>query len=120
MHVCGEESQAVSDPVTPLTAGETAQQENQAAHEAYVHRLLVAFDQFMNVVTDGDPDETISARAARAAEKGKPWGVALSRFLNVFQKNHGAKAQAGDAERAEIVEQLEERSGALTPRAEGE
>jgi len=27
----------------------------------------------MNVFTDGDPDETISSRAARAAEKGKPW-----------------------------------------------
>ena len=100
-------------PITPLTAAQTAQQETQAAHEAYIHRLLVGFDQFMNVVTDGDPDETISSRAARAAEKGKPWGVAMSRFLDVFQKDHGAKAQAGDLERAEAVANDELQSGAV-------
>jgi hypothetical protein len=103
----------MTDGIQPLTPAQTVQQEQQAAHEAYIHRLLVGFDQFMNTVTDGDPDETISSRAARAAEKGKPWGVAMSKFLDVFQKDHGAKAQAGDLERAETVATLEEDSGAL-------
>lgn len=103
----------MADPITPLTPAQTAQQEQQAAHEKYVHRFLVGFDQFMNVVTDGDPDETISSRAARAAEKGKGWGIELSKFLNHFQKDHGADAQAGDLERAEAVVSLEENSGAL-------
>ncbi len=102
-----------SSPITPLTPDETAAEEQQAAREAYVHRVLVAFDQFMNVVSDGDPDETISARAARAAEKGKPWGVGLSKFLNLFQKDHGAKAQAGDVERAEKVITEENASGGI-------
>jgi hypothetical protein len=101
------------NPITPLTSDQVAQQEAQAAHEAYIRRLLVGFDQFMNVVTDGDPDETISSRAARAAEKGKPWGVAMSKFLDVFQKDHGAKAQAGDLERAQAVVELEQTPGAL-------
>ena len=39
------------------------QQEAQAAREGYVHRVLVAFDQFVNVIFRGRPDETISARA---------------------------------------------------------
>jgi hypothetical protein len=103
----------MTDGITPLTPAQTAHQENQAAHEQYIHRLLVGFDQFINVVTDGDPDETISSRAARAAEKGKPWGVAMSKFLDVFQKDHGAKAQAADLERAQAVTALEDNSGAL-------
>lgn len=102
-----------NNPITPLSPQQTQIEENQAAHEKYVHRFLVGFDQFMNVVTDGDPDETISSRAARAAEKGKGWGIELSRFLNLFQKDHGADAQAGDLQRAQAVETLEENSGAL-------
>ena len=65
------------------------------------------------MLTDGDEDETISSRSARAAEKGKPWGVAMSKFLDIFQKDHGAKAQAGDLERAKAVEQTELQSGAV-------
>lgn len=103
------------NPAVPLDAAQTATQEARAAHEQYLHRVLVALDQFMNVMADGDPDETISARAARAAEKGKPWGVAMSRFLNLFQQDHGPKAQAGDAERAEAIEQIETSSGGITP-----
>jgi hypothetical protein len=104
----------MADPLTPLTASETSAQELQTAHEHYVHRLLVGLDQFMDVVTDGDPDETISSRAARAAEKGKPWGVGLSKILNAFQSDHGVKAQAGDVERAEAVVASEEGSGYLS------
>lgn len=105
----------MTDPITPLTPSQTRTQEEQAAHEAYLHRVLVGLDQFFNVISDGDPDETISSRAARAAEKGKPWGIAMSKFLNLFQKDHGAKAQAGDAERAQAVETLETDSGAIKP-----
>lgn len=97
--------------ITPLTPQQLTKQENQTAHEQYIHRALIGLDQFMNVLTDGDPDETISARAARAAEKGKPWGIAMSKFLDLFQKNHGPKAQAGDVERAQAVQKLEDSSG---------
>lgn len=100
--------------ITPLTPAQLAKQEAQAAHEHYIHRALVGLDQFMNVLTDGDPDETISARAARAAEKGKPWGIAMSKFLDIFQANHGPKAQAGDLERAANVTKLEDESGGIS------
>lgn len=97
--------------ITPLTPEQIAKQEQQAAHEEYLHRVVVGLDQFLNVLTDGDNDETISSRAARAAEQGKKWGIDLSKILDDFQRNHGPKAQAGDVERAQAVEKLEDGSG---------
>ena len=100
-------------PIQRLRRYETAEQERRTASENYVHRALVALDQFVNVLTGGYPDETISSRSARAAEHGYFWGVTMSWFLDLFQSNHGAKAQAGDAERAREVVDLETRSGIL-------
>jgi hypothetical protein len=103
----------VSTGITPLTPAQTETAEVKASQEAYPKRLLIAIDMFMNVITDGDPDETISSRAARAAQQGKDWGIAMSKFLDLFQKDHGAKAQAGDVVRAEDVITTEEQSGDL-------
>jgi hypothetical protein len=103
----------MTDPITPLTPAETAAAEASTAKEGYLHRALVGLDIFANVITGGNPDETISSRSARAAEKGHKWGIAMSRFLNLFQRNHGPQAQAGDVERAKAVETLEEQSGAI-------
>jgi hypothetical protein len=100
----------MSDPITPLTPQQIAVQEAQAAHEAYIRRTLVALDQFANVLADGVPDMTISSRAAIAAEHGATWGRGLSRLLNLFQADHGADAAAGDLQRAETVEVLEEQA----------
>ena len=102
-----------SNPVVPLTPQQVQAQEAQAAHEAYIRRTLVALDQFANVLADGVPDMTISARAAIAAEHGSTWGIGLSRLLNLFQPDHGADAVAGDAQRAETVEVIEEASGII-------
>lgn len=95
----------MSSPITPLDPEQTAQQEAQAAHEAYLHRLIVALDIFLNVASDGKEDMTISTRAALAAKHGSPIGIALSKFLNVFQHDHGAKAASGDEERAKSLEE---------------
>jgi hypothetical protein len=84
-----------------------AAQEKQAAQEGYIHRVLVAFDQFVNVIFRGRPDETISARSYRAALEGKLWGRAMNAFLNIFQSNHGAKAAAGDLERSQSIDATE-------------
>lgn len=97
--------------VSPLTAAQTSEQEKQASKEGYVRRVLIGFDQFVNVVCGGHPDETISARSGRAAAEGKLWGKAMSRFLDVFQPDHGAKAEAGDLARAERVAYLEQNQG---------
>lgn len=103
----------MTDPITPLDPQQTAKEEAQTAKEGYLRRLPVAIDIFADEVADGPMDETISSRAARASRKGKWWGRLLSKFLNLFQKDHGADAQAGDVERAQNVLNLENSSGDL-------
>jgi hypothetical protein len=54
----------------------------------YIMNLLVSLDQFVNTVAGGDPDETISSRAAKAEAEGKRWGCILCGLLNRIQKDH--------------------------------
>lgn len=60
----------------------------------YIFNLLIGFDQFVNVVLLGDPDESISTRTSRALRSGKPkWFVPpFARFVDwlflPFEKNH--------------------------------
>lgn len=88
---------------------DVAQQEAQAAAEGYLHRVAVAFDIFVNVVLRGRQGETISAHAYRAALNGKLWGRILNGALCIIQSNHGAKAAAGDLERATSIAATEEK-----------
>lgn len=106
----------MSDPIQPLSPEEEQQQESEVRKESYPLRTLVAFDQMVNVATGGHPDETISARAGRSAVAGRVWGKVMSRFLNLFQKDHGAKAEAGDLARAKQAEYLEENVDSALPK----
>lgn len=74
---------------------------------AYVKRVLVAFDVFWNVVLGGNMDETISARAGRAKDAGKLWGIWLSGILNWIQPYHVQLAIEHDEERAKDVVTIE-------------
>lgn len=103
----------MSSPITPLSPAQVAVQESQAAREGYVKRVLIGLDMFVNVIFNGHPDETISSRASRAATEGKLWGKIMSSFLNLFESDHGAKAEAGDVQRASTVTYLEDQSGTL-------
>lgn len=103
----------MSTGITPLTPAQVATEEAQAAHENLLMRDLVAVDQMANVLTGGLPDETISSRLARDARKHEFIGEVGSKILDVFQRNHGANAQAGDVERAVEVVKFEEASGDL-------
>lgn len=106
-----------NDPIQPITPAQEAADKESAKTEGYVHRVLEEIDVLGNVVTGGKQDETISSRLAREDTQGHGFthevGVVGSRILDVFQKDHGAMAEAGDLERAEIVEQLEESTGTL-------
>lgn len=90
-----------------LTLEQVAQQEAKAAKEGYIHKTLVAFDQFWNVFTGGLPDETISSRAQRDALKGELVAKILTHGLDAIQVDHGQKAEAGDLERATNVAAIE-------------
>src|SRR5579885_2150791 len=83
-----------------LTPAQLQDAETRAAHEGYIHRVLVGFDQFWNVVFGGQPDETISSRVRRISDdseaKDKLLAVGLNHALYLFHANHGALAEAGD------------------------
>ena len=58
----------------------------------YFWNILIAIDQLANTLLAGDPDETISSRAAKAHKKGKRWGCILCRLLDIVDKNHCEKS----------------------------
>ena len=62
----------------------------------------------MNVLFGGLPDETISARAQRAAARGDWRGKVLVWWLDKLQPDHGVQAEAGDLDRAEQIERVEQ------------
>lgn len=85
-------------------------QEAKTAREGYLHRSLVGLDQFVNVLTGGNPDETISSRSQRAAARGDLVGKFMTWWLSKLQSQHGLKAEAGDLERATSIADLETKS----------
>lgn len=103
----------MSDGVHELTAAQEAAQEKQTANEGVVHRDLVALDIFVNVLTGGKEDETISSRSSRDAAEGHVLGKVISKGLDLFQSNHGPKAQAGDMQRAKAIIETEEESSTM-------
>lgn len=102
-----------SNPITPLTPAQVAKQMKQAGQAGFIHRNLIALDMLGNTLTGGHDDETISSRSARAAERGNWLGKLISSGLNLIQKDHGAKAIAGDLQRANTVKAIEEADPAL-------
>jgi hypothetical protein len=103
----------MSDGIVPLTPQQVAEHEASAAKEGYLHRVTEEADVLVNVATGGKQDETISSRSARAAERGSKFGIVMSKFLDVFQRDHGATAIAADLERAHTIEQVESSDPAL-------
>ncbi len=104
----------MSSPVQPLTVEEERAIVNQSCTYGYWLRVLIAFDTFCNVLLfHGRLDETISAHAGRSAQEGHLWGTWMCKFLNLFQKNHGAIAEASDLGRAKAIVETEEQSPLL-------
>jgi hypothetical protein len=90
----------------PLTPQQIAAAELRVAKQAYVHRVLDSFDQFVASTLGIQNDQTISSATEIAAHK-KVWyhafAVALNDGLDLIQKSHGQLAQVGDITRAEEV-----------------
>ena len=62
----------------------------------WIINVLIAFDQLMNAIGGGDPDETISSRAAKARNRGRWWGCILCRFLDHIDPKHCASSLEKD------------------------
>ena len=54
----------------------------------YIWNLLVSVDQLVNTIFAGNPDESISSRAAKAERAGKKWGCVLCKLLDKIDKDH--------------------------------
>lgn len=58
----------------------------------WILNVLIGIDQLGNALLRGDPDETISSRAAKSAARGKRWGCVLCKFLDKLDPNHCEKS----------------------------
>ena len=70
----------------------------------YIINILIAFDQFINVLFLGQPDETISSRAWRCKDVSSFWKV-MRRVIDLlffFQKEHCFKAYLAELNRKQI------------------
>jgi hypothetical protein len=71
--------------------------------KTFARYVALSFDMFFNVLTAGMLDVTISSRAGIAAAQGKTWGKILSKFLDIFEKNHCQLAIQSDIDHAQQV-----------------
>lgn len=97
-----------------LTPEQIEQYGREADAEGWLHRDLVALDEFANVLTGGCPDETISSRSQELADRGNKFGRFMIWWLDKIQANHGRQAEAGDIARdeaslADLKSQLEQK-----------
>ena len=77
----------------------------------WVMNMLIALDQLGNSMMGGSPDETISSRSARAAQKGHRWGRWMCKGLNWLDPNHCEDAIRSEVERTHLPEELRKRGG---------
>lgn len=70
----------------------------------YISNVLVAFDQFVNVLFGGYPDETISSRCGRG---GNYFSKFMQWWLGKIQHDHCEMAIIHDDQRALFVASVE-------------
>ena len=76
----------------------------------YLFNVLVGFDQFLNTVLAGWADETLSSRAHRVHQQGKPWGF-LRNIINLlfwWQDDHCLLAYNYEKSRRQLPPELRE------------
>lgn len=95
-----------SNPVQPLSQGQTQQALQSGAHHGYFVRNAVALDELFDQAVGDQDFETLSAHFARMSTEAprgsfeRRFGAIMCNFLDVFSRDHGAKAELGDLARA--------------------
>jgi len=55
----------------------------------YFWNILISIDQVINTILGGDPDETISSRMGKYAERGRGWfPKTICKLLHLIDNNH--------------------------------
>ena len=89
---------------------------NDPGKQTYIRRLPTDLDLFLNALTGGALDETISSRCSKAALGGNKIAKALVWVFDLFQSEHIYKAPEGDEVRAqELIQDLEKNTGTTPP-----
>lgn len=67
--------------------------------------ILISLDQFVNSITGGDPDETISSRAGKAMDRPKPplWAKIVTWITEPIDKNHVHEAEESDEGKDAVI-----------------
>lgn len=60
--------------------------------KAYVRRQLIAIDQALNVLANGNPDETLSSRLGRADKNDGGFADKACDILGVIEEKHCEKS----------------------------
>ena len=69
----------------------------------YIKNILVAFDQLLNAIFRGEPDETLSSRAYRLEkERGRKWPRFLIDTLLFWDKDHCYQSYLSEIERKQL------------------
>jgi len=76
----------------------------------YFWNLLISFDQFVNTVCGGDPDETISSRMGKWARDNRhkrglkrPLYMFANMIVELFEKDHFKKSIEEDEGNDETI-----------------
>lgn len=65
--------------------------------------VLIGFDQLGNAIVNGNPDETISSRVGKAAEKGGRRAIVVEAAINLLFSFRGERHHcANSIERDEV------------------
>ena len=81
---------------------------------AYLLNFGIAFDQLVNVLLAGDPDETLSSRAHRMRLKGhKYWGWTAGAIDRLFfwQAAHCKQSYESELQRRQLPNHYQPRQG---------
>ena len=54
----------------------------------YLHNVLISIDQFLNTISGGKPDETISSRLAKARRSGSMAATAICAIIDSIDRDH--------------------------------
>ena len=78
----------------------------------YILNILIAFDQFVNVLFLGKPDETISSRAWRCKDTSSFWKFMRKLIDTIFfwQKDHCYNSFIAEVERHQITTEILKRN----------
>lgn len=77
--------------------------------KSYIFHILVAIDQLLNAIFAGYADETLSARAWRAEQKRKIFGILFRPIIDTimfFEVDHCKRAHEAELNRRQLPPEL--------------